>query len=231
MPAPYKANYSVTRKGRLAGSMQVVLEQISDKTFSYRMDTRVKWGLIHPRIQQQTRFTWKDGIVLPLSFQSTQKVTFYKRTESVEFNWQSMRATGRKKRADFELEIRPGMQDKLTIYLLLARALCRGENPINSDVVSGPVLKPYSYRLQGTELLETKLGYLETIHIRRGNADSEKQTDQWHAKEVRFLPVKLVYRKKDEVTTMDLIDISFSANADLFGYNLYGIPTLVANYD
>lgn len=208
-PVPYSADYSVTRKDKPAGSMQMILERNSTNTYSYRMDSNVKWGIVHSLLQQQSDFTWKNGIVLPDSFQSTLKVTLYKRTESVEFNWESMKATGTKKHDDFELEIQAGMQDKLSIYLFLARAVCQGENPVHADVVSGPVLKPHSYHLQSMESLDTKLGRIQTFHVRRGSPESEKQTDMWLAGETRFLPVKLVYRDKNDIVTMNLVDISF----------------------
>jgi hypothetical protein len=191
--------------------MQMVLERKSINSYSYRMDSRVKLGIVHSRLQQQSDFSWKNGIFFPDSFRSTQQIAFYKRTESVDFNWKTLRATGTKKRDDFELEIMVGVQDKLTIYLFLARALCNGEDPVDVSVVSGPILKPHNYRIQAMESLDTKLGPLQTIHVRRGSYDSEKQTDMWLAVETRFLPVKLVYRDDDDVISMDLINISFKA--------------------
>lgn len=208
-PVPYIANYSVTRKDKATGSMQMVLERKSINSYRYRMDTRVKLGIVHSRLQQRSDFSWKNGIFFPDSFRSTQQITFYKRTESVKFNWETLRATGTKKRDDFELEIMEGVQDKLTIYLFLASALCTGEDPVAVSVVSGPILKPHNYRIKAMESLLTKLGPLQTIHIRRGTYDSEKQTDMWLAEEIRFLPVKLVYRDDNDVISMDLIDISF----------------------
>ena len=93
-PLPYTANYSVSAKGKIAGSMQVVLELSDDGTFYYRMDTNAKRGLVRPRIQQNSRFSWENGRVMPASFRSTVKVAFFKRKESVDFNWESMIATG-----------------------------------------------------------------------------------------------------------------------------------------
>ena len=132
----------------------------------------------------------------------------------MDFDWDALIATGTKKRDDFELGIQPGMQDKLTIYLLLARELCEGNTQIDANVVTGPVLKHHNYSLQAVEPLDTELGRLQTTHLRRGNADSEKQTDLWHAGEIRFLPVKLIYRNKDDVTVMNLTDISFDSTGD-----------------
>jgi hypothetical protein len=209
-PIPYQAHYSVTRKDKLAGSMQVVLKHISDGSYDYRMNSRMKWGFVHPWIQQQSSFTWKNGLVLPDSFRAARKVAFYQRTESVDFNWKSKRATGNKRHEDFELDIEPGMQDKLSIYLLLAQALCNGEEIINAEIVSGPVLKPNSYHLQAREYLDTRLGRLATIHIRQGTADTEEQTDLWHAEAAHFLPVRIVHRDKDDVIDMNLTDISFN---------------------
>jgi len=208
-PTPYSANYAVTRGTDKDGSMHVVLERTGENTFIYRMDTRIKWGIFNALIEQRSVFNWRDGAVFPGSFQQKQKVSIYHRNETVEFDWDMMKATGTKKRVDFELELKAGMQDKLTIYLFLARAICEGQNPIEADVVSGPVLKPHSYHLQSIETLETSLGQLQVSHIRRGSTDDDKQTDLWLAREVRFLPVEMVYRDDDEVTRMRLIDISF----------------------
>ena len=208
-PVPYSANYAVTRNGDQDGSMQVALESNGEDAFSYRMDTRVGWGAFTAHVQQRSDFIWQDGAVLPASFQATRKVSFFSSSESVDFDWVSMRATGTKKRDDFELDISPGMQDKLTIYLLLARALCEGEDAVAAYVVSGPELKPHRYQLQAIEPMETALGYLQVFHLRTGTPDDKKQTDLWLSRETRFLPVRLVYRKNDEITDMRLLDISF----------------------
>jgi hypothetical protein len=209
-PVPYSANYSVNRDEDPDGSMHVVLQRNSEDHFSYRMETRVKWGIFTAYIEEQSDFRWQDGVVLPDSFKLTQKVSLYKRRDSVEFDWQSMKATGTRKRADFKVDIIPGMQDKLSVYLLLAGSLCRGEYSIDAAVVSGPEPKTYKYQFQAIEPLDTVLGRVQTIHIRRGVAGDEKQTDLWHAEEAHFLPVKMIYRDDDIITDMRLIDISFN---------------------
>lgn len=189
--------------------MRVVLEQLDSGTFSYFMETRVKRGMVRPRIQQKSLFNWNSGLAAPDSFRSTVKVAFFKRKESVDFNWESMIATGKKKRSNFSLDIQPGMHDKLTIHLGLARSLCKGVIPYHAEVVSGPILKPYAYHLQAAECLDTELGRLQTHHVRMGTPETEKQTDSWHARQVHFLPVKIIHRDKNGTSTMNLIDISF----------------------
>jgi len=209
MPGPYTASFSMSRNGKTVGSMQVVLERIGVDHFSYRMDTALKWGILPVRTHQHSSLKLKNGQVLPLNFRSNQSISLYKRSEFVDFNWQSMQAEGHKKHADYELELTPGLQDKLSHYLLLARALCAGDDTVNFDVVSGPVPKHYVYKVQNTEILETSLGVLETLHVSRGTDVDEKQTDMWHAKETRFMPVKLIYRDKKRLIRMDLLEISF----------------------
>jgi len=209
-PTPYTASYSVIRNDGQEGSMQVILERKSPDTFSYRMDTRVPWGIFTAHIEQQSDFSVRNGAVWPGRFRLTQKVSLYKRSESVDFDWESMQATGTKKKKDFELELQAGMQDKLTIYLFLARALCAGENPIYANVVSGSEVKHYRYDLQAVESLDTNLGLLQVSHLSRGSSADEKQTDLWNAEATRFLPVRMVYRNEDGITDMRLIDISFS---------------------
>jgi hypothetical protein len=210
IPAPYEANYSVTRNGDPDGSMHVLLERTPAGSFSYISDSYVKWGVFTAHIVQRSDFGIKDGLLSPVRFESTQQVSIYKRRESVEFDWTAMKATGAKKRDDFELDIRPGLQDKLTVYLQLARLACRGESDMDMDVVSGPELKAWDYRLLAVEALDTVLGGLQALHVRRGSSDDEKQTDLWLAAETGFMPVKMVYRDGDIITDMRLKDISFS---------------------
>lgn len=209
-PVPYTASYSVNRNGDSDSSMIVSLQRVGAGSFRYSMDTRVKWGIFNAYIEEQSDLAIRNGIVMPESFQLTQRVSLYKRQEVVEFDWISMKATGEKKRDDFELDIVPGMQDKLSVYLLLADSACRGDYDIDAVVVSGPALKSYDYRFQAIEPLDTVLGRVEAIHIRRGGPDDDKQTDLWHAREARFLPVKMVYRDGDVITDMRLTEISFS---------------------
>lgn len=208
-PIPYTAGYSVDRNGDPDGRMSVVLESSGEGSYRYSMDTRVKWGIFNAHIEEESDFNFRNGLVMPYSFLSTQRVSFYERREVVEFDWASMKATGEKKRDDFELDIVPGMQDKLSVFLLLSNSICRGEYDIDAKVVSGPVLKSYDYRFQAVEELDTVLGRVEAIHIRRGDPADEKQTDLWHAREARFLPVKMVYRDGDIITDMRLMHISF----------------------
>ena len=208
-PVPYTASYSVNRNGDPDGSMTVTLEHAETGGYRYDMDTRVRWGIFTLYIEEQSDFRFRDGIVMPDNFQLTQRVSIYKRREMVEFDWDSMKATGEKKRDDFNLDIVPGMQDKLSVYLWMADSLCRGDYDFEADVVSGPVLKSYDYRFQSLEPLDTSLGPVETIHIRRGGPDDDKQTDLWHAAAARFLPVKMVYRDGDIITDIRLLNISF----------------------
>jgi len=208
-PLPYVARYSAERDGDPDGSISVTLERIDAGSYTYSMDTRVKWGVFNAYIEEQSDFGFRNGIVMPASFQLTQRVSIYKRHEFVGFDWASKKATGKKKRDDFTLDIVPGMQDKLSVYLYIADSICRGENDIDAWVVSGPELKTYEYRFQAVEPLETVLGRVEAVHIRRGGPEDEKQTDMWHAAEAHFLPVKMVYRDGDVITDMRLLEISF----------------------
>jgi hypothetical protein len=208
-PKPYAASYSVNRNGDADGWMSVTLDRSGADSYRYTMDTRVKWGIFNAYIEERSDLRYRDGVVMPDSFRLTQRVSIYKRHEMVEFDWDSMKATGEKKRDDFELDLVPGMQDKLSVYLWMADALCRGEHDIDAKVISGPELKSYDYRFQGMESLDTALGRQQTIHIRRGGPDDDRQTDLWHAAEMHYLPVKMVYRDGDVVTDMGLMEISF----------------------
>jgi len=208
-PEPYRASYSVNRGGDPDGAMTVTLERTGPDSYRYNMDTRVKWGIFNAYIEEQSDLSFRNGMVLPESFELIQRVSFYKRREVVEFNWASKKASGEKKGAKFELDIVPGMQDKLSIYLFLADSLCRAEYDIDADVVSGPVLKSFDYRFQAIEPVDSALGRLEAIHIRRGGPEDDEQTDLWHAGEANFLPLRILYRDEGVITDMRLIEISF----------------------
>jgi len=208
-PVPYTASYSVNRGGNPDGEMTVKLERTGPDSYRYNMDTRVKWGIFNAYIEEQSDLSFRNGIVLPQNFELVQRVSFYSRRETVEFDWASKKASGEKKGKKFELDIVPGMQDKLSVYLLLANLICRGEYDIGAKVVSGPVLISFDYRFKAVELVDSVLGRVEAIHIRRGGPDDDEQTDLWHAAAANYLPLRILYRDEDVITDMRLMEISF----------------------
>jgi hypothetical protein len=66
------------------------------------------------------------------------------------------------------------------------------------SMTDGKRVSDYVYRKIGIETIDTALGTLETVHLKKiQEADDERGADLWLAVSQRFLPVKAVVTEKD----------------------------------
>lgn len=70
-------------------------------------------------------------------------------------------------------------------------------NNLQFNITNGKKFALYSYLFEGEELVETKMGALNTIHIARENDDHDEKTDVWLATDYQHLPVKIRKTEKN----------------------------------
>jgi hypothetical protein len=116
----------------------------------------------------QVTFDWNDGIVLNTAGGHT-----------------------------WRMSVPVGTLDKLNYLLALMRDLADGKRSMQYTIADGGRLKNYDLRAIGRETLETALGTLETLKIRRLRHADDREATLWCAPALGFLPVKLEHRDRD----------------------------------
>ncbi len=95
-----------------------------------------------------------------------------------------------------ELPLLTGTQDPLSSIFQLA--MIARENGEGVIVAAGAKrVKGYPYRTLGTEIIQTPLGQLQTLHVTRAGDSSKGAVHLWLSIEQRHLPVKITYTDED----------------------------------
>jgi len=119
------------------------------------------------------------------------------RNVRVTFDWKNGVALNTANGYTWRMSVPPETLDKFNYLLALMRDLTEGKRSMQYTVADGGRLKVYDLREIGTETLETALGTLETVKIRRLRHQDDREAILWCAPALGFLPVKLEYRDGD----------------------------------
>ena len=119
------------------------------------------------------------------------------RNVRVTFDWKNGVAFNTAKGHTWRMSVPPGTLDKLNYLLALMRDLADGKRSMRYTIADGGRLKVYDMREVGTETLETALGTLETLKIRRLRQQDDQEATLWCAPALGYLPVKLEHRDSD----------------------------------
>ena len=119
------------------------------------------------------------------------------RKVQVIFDWTDGVALNTAKGHTWRMPVRAGTLDKLNYLLALMGDLADGKRTMEYTIADGGRLKRYDMRALGTETLETALGTLETLKIRRLRHSDYGDATLWCAPALGYLPVKLEQRDRD----------------------------------
>jgi hypothetical protein len=119
------------------------------------------------------------------------------RKVQVTFDWDNGVVLNTAKGHTWRMSVPPQTLDKLNYLLALMRDLADGKRSMQYTIADGGRLKVYDLREIGTETLETALGTLKTVKIRRLRYKGDSEATLWCAPALGFLPVKLEHRDRD----------------------------------
>ena len=119
------------------------------------------------------------------------------RSVRVTFDWNNGVALNTANGQTWRMSVPPETLDKFNYLLALMRDLADGQRSMQYTIADGGRLKVYDMREIGSETLETALGTLETVKIRRLRHQDDREAILWSAPALGYLPVKLAYRDGD----------------------------------
>ncbi len=116
---------------------------------------------------------------------------------SATFDWRAHELHMTYDGSDKILPLAAGTQDRISVmyqFLFLPRAKMKR---LEFEFTNGKKIEPYLYELAGTEVLDTPLGKLNTLHLVKHRDPGENGTEVWLAAERNLFPVKLLIREND----------------------------------
>jgi len=118
------------------------------------------------------------------------------KTYVAEFDWDQRRLTMNTAKGEQVAPLSAGTQDLLSFMyqFMFSPPL----NRMEVTVTTGKRLNTYYYGFEGEEIIQTKFGATNTVHILRSDSGRDDKTELWLAVDYRYLPVKIKKTEKDK---------------------------------
>ena len=117
-----------------------------------------------------------------------------KKSQTATFDWDNGTLTMRTEKGEKLAKLETGTQDLLSFMYQFMFTPPLEINAMN--ITNGKTLRNYNYRLVGEEVIESKLGALNAIHLIK-TSTSEEKTELWLAKDYNNLPIKIRKTEKN----------------------------------
>jgi len=139
-----------------------------------------------------------------------------KRNQHIIFDWEAGVVADRQARKPWQKPLSGNLSDQLGSQLQLRATLLSGrfKDGYEQTIVNKGKIKTYQYHLLGEETVESALGTVDTIKLRRHREGSSAEAIIWLAKDWNYLIVKLEQLEDDDAFSLELL------NAKLDGQQL-----------
>lgn len=190
----FEAVYDVYRSGiKIASTVRTFVRQ-QDGSFLYRSETNVT-GIAtmfrKDRIIEQSISSFVDGRVQPRQYLYEHTGTSRDRNVTIDFDWNANQITNSVNGAPWHMPATRGILDKLLYQYTIMLDLQQGKSSLSYIIADGGKEKTYRFEKLGEEILDTPLGKLNTIKMKRYRSDSDRESIFWSAPELGYMPIKL----------------------------------------
>lgn len=211
---PFAGRYELTSGSMTVGEMELSLALPGNGEYHYRSRSRptgLLGLLVGGRIEEQSSGELSAGELRPLRYRYRREGD-KARVVALDFDWRRRRVVNTINDDPWTMTIEPDTVDKLAVQLALMRDLQSGESEMTYRVADGGKLKTYRFRRGDEEVVETPVGRLKSVRVRRDRDREDRYTEFWCAPRFGFLPVRVIqYRDGEEHARMDLQQIDHPA--------------------
>jgi len=125
-----------------------------------------------------------------------------KRDADLLFDWNKKTVTNNVQKTTWNMDINQKVQDKLSYQLQLQQDLINSKDHFNYQIADGGRLKDYKFEKIAEETLETPLGKVKTVKIKRSRENDDRVTYAWLAKDWNYLLVRLQQEENGDAYTI-----------------------------
>lgn len=194
----FNADYSLQRNGITLGTSTRSLRPAKTGHYVYESLTYasgvISW-FVKDRIEERSIVTLHNGQVRPSEYVYHRHGGSKTRRVKLAFNWERGIVTNVIDGDPWRMEIPPDTHDKLDYQLAIMLDLQNGKKELRYNIADGGTLKTYAFAILGEEQIDTPLGRLKTVKIRR--IDDKRNTTVWCAPALSYLPVRLDQQETD----------------------------------
>jgi len=188
---PYSLDYAATYNGMdINANRELTLE-----SGQYTLSTTAKNMLSN--ITEHGEFTVNsNGTIIDQGYEYKRSILGIKKTEKLTYDYKAGTAKYKSKKKKRKVALKNDQLNRLSYQIQLRRDLINGKSPLEYQVISRGRLKIYKFEIQGEETLETPLGNIKAVKVKRIRKDNDRETLLWFAPQWNYLLVQLWQREK-----------------------------------
>lgn len=199
LPSAMSAVFDVARNGSSVGYLQSSLAYLG-QTYEYTkitQSTGLAKLLTKASISEKAVGKYSGERLVPVSYLFDQKTR--KKQVKDQARFAGNRASGMYKGNAYSLQTPANVLDRASLEIAVARDLNRNSPRLQYNVMERGKIKQYVFARVGTERLTTNAGTFNTVKVQVKRQDRSRTTTYWMAKELAYLPVKMLHEEGDDV--------------------------------
>lgn len=201
-------------KAKLYGFTITVNNRLS-KITDNRYDLLFKADSMLGSITEKSNLEWnaKTQTVIPLKYSYKRKSIGKNKIAELLFDWQTKMVTNNVDKTLWKMDIESNVQDKISYQVQLQQDLINGKKNFIYQIADGGYLKEYKFITEGEEILDTPLGKVTAIKVKRSRDNDERVTYAWLAKDWHYLLVQLQQEEKGTAYTITIQQASINGQS------------------
>ena len=158
-------------------------------------------------LNETSHFDWLDGSPKTLEYKFQQKTLGKDKNDHLVFDWSQHQLQFSSKDRQGEYSFPSDALDKLNYQLKLRQDLIANRELPSYAVTDRHNMKNYDFEIIGTEVLQTPMGKLNALQLKRiRDADAKRQTNIWLATDWDYLLVKIHQQEKGKSIEVVMIE-------------------------
>ena len=200
LPKAFTANYTVSKGRMTLGNLHASLKY-SGNQYHYHKFTKATGlaALTGIKITERTDGQFSGAHIKPSNYFFNQSRRSKKRIDKAHFS--GNKAVGSYKGTPYNVAVSANILDRASLELALARDLIANKPRLSYQVLEKGKIKNYTFAKQGQQKVKTAAGTFNTIKVAVIRSNNKRQTTFWMAKELNYMPVKIIHKEKGDVIT------------------------------
>lgn len=196
---PFEATYQITKQNEIIANTHLSLKKNSDSSWRYQSkSTPTSWlaKALGVTVTETSTWRWHNNQIQILDYHYIRSGK--EKEVHLSFNWKTMTVVNTINGDHWRMDIPDGTLDKLSINLGLMAQLSKQIKDTSFPVADGGKLKYYDFKIDGEAHINTALGNIKTIKVKRNKRGrKDKQAALWLAPEINYLLVRMEKEDKD----------------------------------
>lgn len=192
---PYRAVYNARFDTFLPFEGKAIRQLQQQPNGQWLLSHTIDSGILS--LKETSLFNWQNQQPRTQTYQYKQNSIGKNKIQQLDFDWVALEAHHETDKAPGSFTIPVNALDKLTYQLKMRQDLQSGKEIGVYSVADKRKLKEYGFILLGTEELNTPVGKLKTVKIKRDRGpDNKRETTFWLASDWDYLLVKIQQKEK-----------------------------------